>query len=111
MRTFTLALIGALLILAAAVATGPRNAVAEGDALQRILDKDAINTVLVDYTHALDTLDADKYAGVFADDAVFDMGRETRTGSAQIRDVVVGLQKSRDERKAAAPLRRPSCIT
>jgi hypothetical protein len=101
MRTFTLALTGAILALALATATGPRSASAEGDALQRLVDKDAINTVLVDYTHALDTLDADQYAGVFAEDAVFDMGRETRTGRAQIRDVIVGLQKSRDERTAA----------
>jgi len=101
MRTLMLALTGAILLLALSVATGPRTAGAAGDALQRLTDKDAINTVLVDYTHALDTLDADKYAGVFAEDAVFDMGRETRTGRAQIRDVIVGLQKSRAERSAA----------
>jgi hypothetical protein len=101
MRTLTLGLTGAILILGATIATGPGRADAEGDALQRLVDKDAIDTVLVDYTHALDTLDADKYAGVFAEDAVFDMGRETRTGRAQIRDVIVGLQKSREERKAA----------
>jgi SnoaL-like protein len=52
----------------------------------------------VRYTHALD---ADKYASVFAEDAVFDMGRETRAGRAQIRDVITGLQKSREERQAA----------
>ncbi len=96
-----LALAGAVLILALSIATQPRSAGAEGDALQRLVDKDAINAVLVDYTHALDTLDADKYAGVFAEDAVFDMRREIRTGRAQIRDVIVGLQKSRAERQAA----------
>jgi uncharacterized protein (TIGR02246 family) len=101
MRTFTLVLASVVLILGLSIATGPGRATAEGDALQTLIDKDAINGVLVDYTHALDTLDADKYAGVFAEDAVFDMGRETRTGRAQIRDVIVGLQKSRDERKAA----------
>jgi uncharacterized protein (TIGR02246 family) len=101
MRTFMLALAGGILVVAVALAAGPRRAGADGDALQRLLDKDAINTVLVDYTHALDTLDADKYAGVFAEDAVFDMGRETRTGRAEIRDVVVGLQKSRAERATA----------
>jgi uncharacterized protein (TIGR02246 family) len=101
MRTFTVALACAIAILALGIATGPGRATAKDDALQRLVDKDAIDGVLVDYTHALDTLDADKYAGVFAEDAVFDMGRETRTGRSQIRDVIVGLQKSRDERKAA----------
>ena len=74
---------------------------AESSALQKLIDKDEIGAVLVRYTHALDTLDADKYASVFAENAVFDMGRETRTGRAEIRDIITGLQKSRAEREAS----------
>jgi uncharacterized protein (TIGR02246 family) len=76
-------------------------ATAETDALQRLLDRAEIQDVLVRYTHALDTLDADKYAGVFAEDATFETGSETRNGRGEIRDIIVGLQKSRDERQAA----------
>jgi uncharacterized protein (TIGR02246 family) len=101
MKFLAAALVGALLAVGASLTLGARNGASEGEALQRLLDKDAIGRVLVDYTHALDTLDADQYAGVFAEDAVFDMGREVRTGRAQIRDVIVGLQKSRAEREAA----------
>lgn len=99
LRNVLVALVAA--VCAAFVATSWNAAAAENDALQRLLDKDAIQTVLVRYTHALDTLDADSYAGVFAPDAVFDMGRETRTGRDQIRDVIVGLKKSRADREAA----------
>jgi len=91
-----------LVVAATQTVFGPRVALAaESEAVQRLLDKDAIEAVLVRYTHALDALDADKYAGVFTEDAVFDMSREQRVGRDQIRDIIVGLQKSRAEREAA----------
>lgn len=103
MGSFRITLVALAATVVATLAVGPSSAGPsdDTDALQRLLDKDAIQTVLVRYTHALDTLDAELYASVFAKDAVFDMGRETRTGSDQIKDVIVGLQKSRAERQAA----------
>ena len=92
----SLVAIGGVLGVAAATTVG-----AVDTAVQRLVDKEAIQTMLVRYTHALDTLDADKYAAVFTEDAVFDMGRETRTGRAEIREIIVGLQKSRADREAA----------
>jgi len=95
-------LLNVVIGIASSVAIAPLSvSAAESGALQRLLDKDQIEAVLVRYTHALDTLDADKYASVFAEDAVFDMGRETRSGRAEIRDIITGLQNSRAEREAA----------
>lgn len=89
------------LLAALSLAAAPM-ALADDAAIQKLLDKAEIEAVLVRYTHALDTLDADKYAGVFTEDAVFEMGRgETRRGRAEIRSIITGLQESRAEREAA----------
>jgi 3-phenylpropionate/cinnamic acid dioxygenase small subunit len=100
-RSKLVALAAAGLLASSIVAAQLAGASADNRQLQRLLDESDIAKVLVRYTHALDTLDADAYAGVFAEDAVFDMGREVRRGRAEIRDVIVGLQKSRAERQAA----------
>jgi uncharacterized protein (TIGR02246 family) len=56
--------------------------------------------LIVRYGTALDTLDADAYAGVFSADAELDVAGNVRKGRQQIREIVTGLQKSRDENKA-----------
>jgi uncharacterized protein (TIGR02246 family) len=75
---------------------------ADADAVQRLIDKAEIDTLLVRYTHALDTLDPDKYAAVFTEDAVFEQGADNaRHGRAEIRSIITGLIASRDERERA----------
>lgn len=102
MRTIRIAAFGVLVAIGVLVAAPFRTTAADGDAIQRLLDKAAIEDVLTRYTYALDTLDADAYAGVFAEDAVFDMGGgRTRKGRAEIRGIITGLQQSRAEREAA----------
>jgi uncharacterized protein (TIGR02246 family) len=102
MRTFESMAFGIVRMLPFCIALAALEAgAAESSAVQRLLDKAALEDVLVRYTHALDTLDADAYASVFTEDAVFETGRETRTGRDEIRDIIVGLQKSRAERAAA----------
>jgi uncharacterized protein (TIGR02246 family) len=102
MRTIRLAGFGVLVAAGILIAAPLRTTAAGNDALQRLLDKAAIEDVLVQYTRALDTLDADKYASVFTDDAVFELGGgEVRTGRAEIRSIITGLQESRAEREAA----------
>lgn len=114
MRTTRMVLAGALggaaLALALALTTTGVGAVDDAD-MQRLLDKAAIENVLVRYTHALDTLDADKYASVFAEDAVFEQGtgRASR-GRAEIRSIITGLQESRAERAAAAAEDAPETL-
>jgi hypothetical protein len=56
----------------------------------------------VTYVHALDTLDADAYEGVFAEDAVYELpGNVVHTGRAAIRKIVTDLQAARARNEAA----------
>jgi 3-phenylpropionate/cinnamic acid dioxygenase small subunit len=89
----------ALIIVACAVLAlaGPASA-ADDDraaALERLLDKAEIEAVIARYVTALDTLDADAYAGVFAEDAVYDVTGTVHRGRAAIRKIVTDLQASR----------------
>jgi uncharacterized protein (TIGR02246 family) len=86
-------------LLAAAVALAPSSAVAaRGSASSELQDRAAIQNLVVKYTIALDTLDADLYASVFAEDAEFTFGGKTYKGRAEIRKIVSDLK----ERRAAA---------
>ena len=90
-------LAAATLLLAA-----PASDAAEADTVQRLFDKAEIDNLLVRYTHALDTLDPDKYASVFTEDAVFEQGQDNaRHGRAEIRSIITGLLDSRAEREQA----------
>jgi uncharacterized protein (TIGR02246 family) len=104
------ALGGFVVALALAYATIGVGAVNDA-AVQRLLDKAEIEDVLVRYTHALDTLDADKYASVFAEDAVFEQGAgQARRGRGEIRSIITGLQQRRAERAAAATEDAPESL-
>lgn len=73
---------------------------ADADAVQKLLDKAEIDNLLVRYTHALDTLDPDKYASVFTVDAMFEQGEgNARHGREEIREIITGLITSREERE------------
>jgi hypothetical protein len=64
-------------------------------ALQRLLDKDEIAAVVARYVTALDTLDADAYAGVFTVDGEYDVTGTLYEGRAAIRKIVTDLRASR----------------
>ncbi len=86
-------------LLAAAAALAPAAAVAaRASASSELQDRAAIQNLVVKYTIALDTLDADMYASVFAEDAEFTFGGKTYKGRAEIRKIVSDLK----ERRAAA---------
>jgi uncharacterized protein (TIGR02246 family) len=91
LRTFKLALCGflfaALTPLVAAAANTPSTS--------ELQDRAAIQNLVVKYTIALDTLDADMYASVFAEDAEFTFGGNTYKGRDAIRKIVTGLQERR----------------
>lgn len=59
-------------------------------------DRAEIQELVVRYATALDTLDANAYADVFTEDAVFDVTGTVYRGRAAIRGIVTGLQESRD---------------
>jgi uncharacterized protein (TIGR02246 family) len=77
----------ALLAAPAFAARGPSTADLE--------DRAAIQNLVVKYTIALDTLDADMYASVFAEDAEFTFGGNTYKGRDQIRRIVTDLKARR----------------
>lgn len=91
-RTIALVL---LVVVAVAQTTAAQN-----NAQQRLQDKSDIQALIVRYGTALDTLDADAYAGVFTTDAELDVAGNVRKGRQQIREIVTGLQRTRDENKA-----------
>src|SRR5690606_25824396 len=74
---------------------------AETDALQKLVDKMEIEALVARYVTALDTLDDDAYASVFAEDAVFDVAGTVHDGRDAIRKIVTDLQESRARNEAA----------
>jgi uncharacterized protein (TIGR02246 family) len=96
-------LAGCALLAVVLATTAARADDDDDDAVQQLLNRIEIDNLLVRYTHALDTLNADAYANVFAADAVFEIGGdEVRRGRDEIRSIITGLQESRAERAAAA---------
>jgi uncharacterized protein (TIGR02246 family) len=88
-------------ILAAAIAAASA-AAADDAATQKLLDRAEIESLVTRYVTGLDTLDADMYAGVFAEDAVFELpGGVVHRGRAAIRKIVTDLQESRARNQAA----------
>jgi uncharacterized protein (TIGR02246 family) len=102
LRVLAVAFAGILAVSAIAVPLVPA---AAGDApsASELLDRAAIQNLVVKYTIALDTLDADLYASVFADDAEFTFGGNTYKGRAEIRKIVTGLQERNAKQPADAP--------
>lgn len=92
-------------ILAVAAVTLALAPALAGDAptAAELLDRAAIQNLVVKYTIALDTLDADMYASVFAEDAEFTFGGNTYKGRAEIRKIVTGLQERNAKQPADAP--------
>jgi uncharacterized protein (TIGR02246 family) len=72
------------------------------EAVQKLVDRAEIAELVTRYVTGLDTLDADMYAGVFAEDAVFELpGGVVHRGRAAIRKIVTDLQDSRARNQAA----------
>ena len=89
-----------LLVAMMTVVAVAQTTATQTNAQQRLQDKLDIQTLIVRYGTALDTLDADLYAGVFTADAELDVAGNVRKGRQEIREIVTGLQRTRDESKA-----------
>src|SRR5688572_5766965 len=90
-------------LVAFALAEGA--AAADDPAVQKLLDRAEVEALVTRYVTGLDTLDADMYAGVFAEDAVFELpGGVVHRGRAAIRKIVTDLQDSRTRNQAAGTL-------
>jgi len=99
LRLFKLAFAGVLTVTFVSAALAE-----DSIPVPELQDRAAIQNLIVRYTIALDTLDADAYEGVFAQDAQFTFGGNTYNGRAEIRKIVTGLQ----ERAAARPAGDPA---
>ena len=99
MGKFRILALGLFVSVVASSLVAPAEA-AQGDALQKLQDKAEIESLIVRYGTALDTLDADGYAAVFTEDAELDVAGNVRKGRQQIRAIVTGLQESRAASKA-----------
>lgn len=65
-------------------------------AVRMLMDRAEIEELVVRYVTALDTLDAEAFASVFAEDAVYDVTGTVYEGREAIRTIVTNLQASRD---------------
>jgi len=84
---------------AALLAAGTLHA-QSADLLQRQIDRAEIGELVALYVHALDTLDADAYASVFTEDAVYETPMGIYEGRAAIRKIVTDLQENRARAEA-----------
>jgi 3-phenylpropionate/cinnamic acid dioxygenase small subunit len=88
--------------IAAATLAGASTAAAADAATQELLDRAEIQELVTRYVTALDTRDADMYAGVFTEDAVYELpGNVVHRGRAAIRKIVTDLQDGRARNDAA----------
>lgn len=83
-----------------------RNQAATHDSV--LQDRAEIEELVVRYVTALDTLDADTYADVFTEDAVYEVPGAVHEGRAAIRKIVTDLQAGRA--RAAAEGREPAAL-
>jgi 3-phenylpropionate/cinnamic acid dioxygenase small subunit len=93
MRSFKPALLIAGILVTSIVAA------ADAPSTASVQDRAAIQNLIAKYAFALDTLNADLYASVFAPDAEFTFGGNTYKGRDKIRGVVASIK----ERRAAQP--------
>jgi hypothetical protein len=63
-------------------------------------DRVAVEDVMARYVWAVDSLDADGYVAVFTEDAVIDSNGAVSRGHDEIRDIVTGLIRRRDDNRA-----------
>jgi 3-phenylpropionate/cinnamic acid dioxygenase small subunit len=70
-------------------------------AVQTLLDRAEIEELVVRYITSLDTRDADTYANVFTEDAIYETPIAVYEGRAAIRKIVTDLQESRARSEAA----------
>jgi uncharacterized protein (TIGR02246 family) len=95
-QTFSLCAAGALLAAALALPAD-----AELTEIQKLADRAEIEELVTRYVTALDTLDAETYAHVFAEDAEYEVAGTLHKGRAAIKKIVTDLAESRARNEAA----------
>ena len=96
---------GFALFIAALFSSVSLSAAEDARLYREAADRAAIEQLAYRYIHALDTRDADLYVSVFTEDAVYDIEGQIVEGHDALRDIITGLQASRD--RAIAEGRTP----
>src|SRR3990170_4350184 len=91
MRPYSAVLVA--LLIAPAVVAAQEN-------LGSYQDRIAVEDVMARYVWTVDSLDTDGYVAVFTDDAVIDSNGSISKGREEIRKIVTGLIRRRDDNKA-----------
>jgi 3-phenylpropionate/cinnamic acid dioxygenase small subunit len=79
----------------------------DADVLREIRDRDQIEDVMWRYTRALDTNDADAYAGVYTADGQFGAGANATRGREALRKMIADLKSRAAEAEAKGEKRPP----
>jgi uncharacterized protein (TIGR02246 family) len=69
--------------------------------LRQLQDRAEIEELVARYVTSLDTLDADTYANLFTEDAIYDVAGTVYEGRAAIKKIVTDLKESRARDEAA----------
>jgi hypothetical protein len=89
-------------VLTAGLGSAAVAADAAADAVREVRDRAEIEALMWRYVRALDTLDENAYAAVYAPDGTFGTGKEAVTGPAALRKVVADIKKRHAEEEAKA---------
>jgi uncharacterized protein (TIGR02246 family) len=76
--------------------------VTDSDAVREMKDRAEIEALMWRYVRALDTLDENAYAAVYAPDGVFGTGAEAAKGRDALKKVVADIKKRHAEEEAKA---------
>jgi uncharacterized protein (TIGR02246 family) len=93
MRIFQAVFIALLLLIMSAIVLAEEN-------LGTYEDRIAVEDVMARYVWAVDSLDADGYVAVFAEDAVIDSNGTISKGHDEIRKIVTGMIQYQKDNKA-----------
>ncbi|MEO8466368.1 MAG: nuclear transport factor 2 family protein [Gammaproteobacteria bacterium] len=86
-------------LLIAGILVAPLASAADAPSTASVQDRAAVQNLIARYAFALDSLNADMYASVFAPDAELTFGGNTYKGRDKIHGVVTSIK----ERRAAQP--------
>ena len=89
-----------LLALIAVAACFGQAFAADADVLREARDRADIEALMWRYVRALDSLDADAYASAYTADGQFGAGPNATRGHAALKQMVLDLRSSREERAA-----------
>jgi uncharacterized protein (TIGR02246 family) len=83
--------------------SGIRLAASDGDVVQQMKDREAIEALMWKYARALDTFNADVYASVYTADGQFGAGANATKGTAALKKMIDDLKTNRAERAKTEP--------